>query len=57
MIYVKWLDEEQARGTPHLRMFTPEFDPIVQKKLNDPEWAYLRTDRPKLQAGWPVRLP
>ena len=29
-----------------------EFDAIVQKKLDDPEWAYLRTDRPKLQAGW-----
>jgi hypothetical protein len=36
-------------------MFTPEFDLIVQKKLADPEWAYLRTDRPKLQAGWSAR--
>ena len=52
VIYVKWLDEEHARGNISLRMFTPEFDLIVENKLRDPEWAYLRTDRPKLQAGW-----
>ena len=52
VIYVKWLDEEHARGNTSLRIFTAEFDLIVQKKLGDPEWAYLRTDRPKLQAGW-----
>ena len=56
VIFVKWLDEAHARGNTHLRMFTPEFDLIVQKKLGDPEWAYLRTDRPKLQAGWPAGL-
>jgi hypothetical protein len=39
-----------------LRMFTPEFDHVVQKKLDDPEWAYLRTDRPKLQVGWSAGL-
>lgn len=52
VIYVRWLDEEHAHGNVALRMFTPEFDLIVQKKLEDPEWAYLRTDRPGLQAGW-----
>ena len=56
VIYVKWLDEEHARGNTGLRMFTPEFDLIVQGKLNDPEWAYLRTDRPALQAGWSAEL-
>ncbi len=56
VIYVKWLDEEHARGNTHLRMFTPEFDLIVQRKLGDPEWAYLRTDGPKLQAGWSAGL-
>jgi hypothetical protein len=55
VIYVKWLDEEHARGNTGLRLFTAEFDEIVQKKLSDPEWAYLRTDRPKLQAGWTAR--
>lgn len=56
VIYVKWLDEEHARGNTALRMFTPEFDDVVQKKLADPEWAYLRTDRPKLQSGWSAEL-
>lgn len=57
VIYVKWLDEEYARGNTGLRMFTPEFDLIVQQKLRDPEWAHLRTDRPRLQAGWSAELP
>jgi hypothetical protein len=52
VIYVQWLNEEHVRGNTALRLFTPEFDLIVQQKLNDPEWAYLRTDRPKLQSGW-----
>ena len=52
VIYVKWFDEEHEKGNTSLRMFTKEFDEIVQKKLQDPEWAYLRVDRPKLQAGW-----
>jgi hypothetical protein len=52
VIYVRWLDEEHARGNTSLRMFTPEFDLIVQRKLNDPEWAYLRVDKPALVMGW-----
>jgi hypothetical protein len=52
VIYVKWLNEEYANGNTRLRLFTPEFDEIVQKKLNDPDWAYLRTDKPALQSGW-----
>jgi len=52
VIYVKWLNDEYAKGNTRLRPFTPEFDDIVQKKLNDPDWAYLRTDKPALQSGW-----
>ena len=52
VIYVKWLNEEHARGNTSIRMFSSEFDAVVQRKLDDPEWAYLRTDRAKLQAGW-----
>ena len=52
VIYVRWLDEEHARGNTDLRLFTPEFDAIVKKKLQDPEWAYLRTDKPALITGW-----
>lgn len=56
VIYVKWLDEEHAKGNTSLRMFTPEFDAIVKRKLQDPEWAYLRVDKPALQAGWSAGL-
>jgi len=52
VIYVQWLNEEHARGNTNLRLFTPEFDEIVQKKLQDPEWAYLRVDKPALITGW-----
>lgn len=56
VIYVRWLDEEHAKGNTSLRMFSPEFDAIVQRKLQDPEWAYLRVDKPALQAGWSAGL-
>jgi hypothetical protein len=52
VVLVKWLDEEYAKGRTAVRMFSSEFDEIVQRKLQDPEWAYLRTDRPALQVGW-----
>jgi hypothetical protein len=52
VILVKWFDAEIARGRTGLRMFSPEFDELVRAKLQDPEWAYLRTDRRALQAGW-----
>jgi hypothetical protein len=45
VILVKWANEEYARGNTGLRMFTKEFDEIVEKKLQDPEWKYLRTDK------------
>lgn len=52
VIYVKWFNEEHAKGNTALRMYSPEFDEIVQKKLQDPEWAYLRVDKPALVMGW-----
>lgn len=52
VIYIRWLDEEHKKGNTNLRLFTPEFDAIVQKKLEDPDWAYLRTDKPALITGW-----
>lgn len=52
VILVKWLDEERARGNAGIRLFSPEFNAIVERKLGDPEWFYLRTDRPHLQMGW-----
>lgn len=45
VILTKWLNEAYARGHVSLRIFTPEFDEFVKQKLQDPEWAYLRTDK------------
>ena len=45
VILLKWLNEEHARGNTALRLFTKEFDELVARKLADPEWKYLRTDR------------
>lgn len=52
VIYVRWLNEEHARGNTGLQLFTPEFDAIVQKKLSDPEWMHLRVDKPSLIMGF-----
>ena len=45
VILVKWLNEEYARGNLSLRMFTREFDALVERKLQDPDWKALRTDK------------
>lgn len=45
VISVKWLNEEFQRGNTELRFLSPEWDALVQRKLNDPEWSYLRTDK------------
>ncbi len=44
VIIVKWLDEERARGH-EVQFLSKEFDELTQRKLNDPEWKYLRVDK------------
>lgn len=39
----RWLNEEYARGNTTLRLYTEEFDKLVQRKLRDPDWRWLRT--------------
>lgn len=43
VILVKWLNEEHARGNTSLRLFTPEFDALIARKLADADWAHLKT--------------
>lgn len=43
-ILLIWLNEEWARGNTTIKLFGPEFDALVARKLSDPEWRYLRTD-------------
>jgi hypothetical protein len=45
----KWLREEWNKGNVVLRMFTPEFDALIEKKIKDPDWKFLRTDSQQVQ--------
>jgi hypothetical protein len=44
-ILLAWLNEEWARGNISLRLFSREFDALVARKLRDPDWRFLRTDK------------
>ena len=45
VILVRWLNEEYARGNTRLHMFTGEFYELVARKLQEPDWKHLRTDK------------
>lgn len=49
VIMTRWLNEELERGNTTIKMFGPEMDALVDRKLKDPEWAYLRTDSAQVQ--------
>lgn len=44
VILERWLNEEWERGNTTIKLFGPEMDELVARKLKDPDWAYLRTD-------------
>jgi len=41
----KWLNEEWARGNKSLRLFSTEWKELVWRKLQDPDWKYLKVDK------------
>ena len=45
VILTRWLNEEWERGNTTVRMLGPEMDALVEKKLKDPDWKWLRTDK------------
>jgi len=49
VIMARWLNEEWARGNVSIKLFGPEMDALVDRKLKDPAWAYLRTDSQQVQ--------
>lgn len=51
LIMMKWLNEEFERGN-RVRYLSSEWWELVDKKLQDPEWAYLRVDGPSHFVGW-----
>lgn len=44
VIMTRWLNEEWTKGNITIKAFGPEMDALVERKLKDPEWKYLRTD-------------
>jgi hypothetical protein len=44
VIMTRWLNEEWTKGNLTLKAFGPEMDALVERKLKDPDWAWLRTD-------------
>ncbi|MBM7483319.1 hypothetical protein ACVWWI_003365 [Bradyrhizobium sp. USDA 3686] len=52
VIMERWLHEELDRGNVGVRLYSDEFDRIIERKLQDPDWAYLRTDAPATRRGW-----
>jgi hypothetical protein len=44
-ILVTWLQQEWARGNSSIRLFGREMDELVARKLADPDWRWLRTDK------------
>lgn len=45
VILTRWLNEEYERGNVGIKMFGPEMDAVVDRKLKDPEWKWLRVDK------------
>ncbi len=41
----QWLNEEYAKGNVNLKLFDEEFNKIVDRKLKDHDWLFLRTDK------------
>lgn len=44
-ILLQWYYAEIDKGNVTLQMYSAEFDKIIATKLDDPDWAYLRTDK------------
>jgi hypothetical protein len=41
----QWLNEEWRRGNTSIRLFSEEFNRLIARKLRDPDWRFLRTDK------------
>lgn len=49
VILVRWLNEEHAKGNTTIKLLGEEMDRLVARKLQDPDWKYLRTDSAQVQ--------
>jgi hypothetical protein len=49
IFYEKWLREEWDRGNIGLQLYSEDFNRLVERKLQDPDWKFLRTDSSQVQ--------
>lgn len=52
VILLQWFYDEHAKGNTTLKMYSAEWDQLVARKLQDPDYFYLRVEKPKLQMGF-----
>jgi trehalose utilization protein len=54
IFYDRWLNEEWEKGNRITSIFSEEFGKVIQRKLSDPDWRFLRTDNPSnpFYIGW-----
>ena len=45
VIAYQWLIEEWNKGNKGLKMFSREWMELVKRKMYDPDWKWLRTDK------------
>lgn len=48
----EWLNEELNRGNHTIRLYSPEFNELVERKLKDPANAHLLVQGPRHRVGW-----
>lgn len=41
----QWLHEAWAKGNVNMKMFDEDFNKLVQQKLSDHDWLFLRVDK------------
>ncbi len=51
IVMVTWLNESWQSGH-NIRYLSKEWGELIRRKLQDPDWAYLRTDGPRYRVGW-----
>lgn len=52
IVLTQWLNEEWNKGNHNIRFLSEEFNQLVERKLQDPDWAYLRVDGPNSRVGY-----
>lgn len=52
IVLLSWLNEQRDRGNTTIRAFGKEMDELIERKLRDPDWAFLLTDYKNHRVGF-----